>query len=80
MIWWLIFGGWGIVAIGFLFGWITCERIAEHHHDGTVVIVKYPDDRLVYTLELNKNPESWQHKKSVRLGITTNIVDDSIRE
>lgn len=77
MIWWLIFGGWGLVLAGFIFGWIIRKRLHSNTYDGTVLITKYPDDKVVYKLELNKDPEGWQDKKEVLLEI---VIDDAIRE
>jgi hypothetical protein len=73
---WLILGGLGIALLGFLFGWLGHRWVFSSTYDGTVIIMRYPDGKIVYSLEFDKNPEGWQNKKEVLLEI---LADESIR-
>jgi hypothetical protein len=74
---WFILIGWGIALTGFIFGWLVRTFFPSNTYDGSVLIMKYPDGKVVYTLELNKDPEGWQYQKSVLLEI---VINEEIRE
>lgn len=67
----LIFDAFAFGIFGFVCGWYT----RKNDYDGEIVVIHDPTGKLIYSLELDDDPESLQSKKSVSFKIK--FLEDS---
>jgi hypothetical protein len=63
-------GSLGSLCIGVILGVIIHILLSRVQYGGTVVVEKHDDGRIVYTLEIDDDPEQLQYKKELLLRIT----------